>query len=267
LHRPRREPQWLLPAERRGARGHPSRHPSARGGVGSAGGGGPSHSRRRPGPLEGEGAPGALHPGALHVPRAHHRPAATLTGSDHRDGPVRPHRHAAVSGRGPIGRNPRAGRQSLSGDRSPRLHEPAQQGREGRMGRFTTALLVVASILAFGPSPSAHATDINENPECQRMFQRYAQPYFDQMQWFGSVAPQYPLTPNGRPIMAGWPYAGYGPGNGYGPGSPYGPNFGPWGVNSFGPGFGGPGGYGITPDGFGGPVYQGAGAYAALGAA
>jgi hypothetical protein len=135
------------------------------------------------------------------------------------------------------------------------------------MGRFMTALLVVASILAFDPNPPAHATDINENPECQRMFQRYAQPYFDQMQWFGSVASQYPLTPNGRPIMAGWPYAGYGPGNGYGPGSPYGPNFGPWGANSFGPGSGGPGGYGITPDGFGGPVYQAAGAYAARGAA
>ena len=135
------------------------------------------------------------------------------------------------------------------------------------MGRFTTALLVVASILAFGPSPTARATDINENPECQRMFQRYAQPYFDQLQWFGSVASQYPLTPNGRPIMTGWPYAGYGPGNGYGPGSPYGPNFGPWGLSSFGPGFGGPGGYGITPDGFGGPVYQGAGAYAAIGTA
>jgi hypothetical protein len=131
------------------------------------------------------------------------------------------------------------------------------------MGRFATALFVAASFLAFGPSPSAQATDINENPECQRMFQRYAQPYFDQLQWFGSVAGQYPLTPNGRPIMTGWPYAGYGPGNGYGPGSPYGPNFGPWGALSFGPGFGGPGGYGITPDGFGGPVYQGAGAYAA----
>jgi hypothetical protein len=135
------------------------------------------------------------------------------------------------------------------------------------MGRFTAALLVVASILAFGPSPSAHATDINENPECQRMFQRYAQPYFDQLQWFGSVAPQYPIAPNGRPIGAGWPYAAYGPGNGYGPGNPYGPNFGPWGAYSFGPGYGGPGSYGITPDGYGGPVYQAAGAYAALGTA
>jgi hypothetical protein len=135
------------------------------------------------------------------------------------------------------------------------------------MGRFATALLVVASMLAFGPSPTAQATDINENPECQRMFQRLVQPYWDQLQYFGSTAAQYPMAPNGRPLMTGWPYSGYGPGNSYGPGSPYGPNFGPWGVGSFGPGFGGPGGYGITPDGFGGPVYQGAGAYAALGTA
>src|SRR3954470_16461953 len=131
------------------------------------------------------------------------------------------------------------------------------------MGRFAIALVMAASLLVVGPSPSVHATDINDNPECQQMFQRLAQPYFDQMQSFGSVAAQYSLAPNGRPIMAGWPYAGYGPGNGYGPGSPYGPNFGPWGALAFGPGFGGPGGYGITPDGFGGPVYQGAGAYAA----
>ena len=135
------------------------------------------------------------------------------------------------------------------------------------MGRFAIALGVAASLLAVGPSPSVHATDINDNPECQQMFQRLAQPYFDQMQSFGSVAAQYPLAPNGRPLMAGWPYAGYGPGNGYGPGSPYGPNFGPWGAFSFGPGYGGPGGYGITPDGYGGPVYQAAGAYAALGTA
>jgi hypothetical protein len=135
------------------------------------------------------------------------------------------------------------------------------------MGRLTVALLLAISFLAVGPSLSAHATDINENPECQRLFQRLAQPYFDQMQWFGSVASQYPLAPNGRPIMTGWPYSAYGPGNGYGPGSPYGPNFGPWGAFAFGPGFGGPGGYGITPNGYGGPIYQGLGAYAAQGAA
>jgi hypothetical protein len=131
------------------------------------------------------------------------------------------------------------------------------------MRRTVLVLLLAAGGVLLRPASLVQATDINENPECQQMFQRLAQPYFDQMQWFGSVATQYPLAPNGRPIMTGWPYSGYGPGNGYGPGSPYGPNFGPWGALSFGPGFGGPGGYGITPDGFGSPVYQGAGAYAA----
>ncbi len=135
------------------------------------------------------------------------------------------------------------------------------------MHRLGVALLLVASVLVLGPHPTARATDINENPDCQRQFQQLAQPYFDQMQWFGSVAGQYPLTPNGRPLMTGWPYSAYGPGNGYGPGSPYGPNFGPWGAFSFGPGFGGPGGYGLAPNGYGGPAYLAAGAYALQGTA
>ncbi len=133
--------------------------------------------------------------------------------------------------------------------------------------RVVPVLLLAAGGVLLQPPRPTHAVDINENPECQQMFQRLAQPYFDQLQWFGSVASQYPLAPNGRPLMTGWPYSAYGPGNGYGPGSPYGPNFGPWGAYSFGPGYGGPGGYGITPNGYGGPIYQGLGAYAAQGTA
>src|SRR3954462_7704684 len=124
------------------------------------------------------------------------------------------------------------------------------------MRRLVLVLLLAAGGVLVRPAPVVQATDINENPECQRMFQRYAQPYFDQMQWFGSVAAQYPLAPNGRPIMTGWPYSGYGPGNGYGPGSPYGPNFGPWGLGVTGPGTAGPAAYGLGALGPGGPAWQ-----------
>src|SRR5438876_7369080 len=116
--------------------------------------------------------------------------------------------------------------------------------RRTALRSMVAALVVVVAGLVAAPAPHAYATDINENPVCQQMFEQLAQPYFQQMLWYAGQGSNYPLAPNARPIVTGWPYSAYGPGNGYGPGSPYGPNFGPWGIGSFGPGFGGPGGFG-----------------------
>src|SRR4051794_28321493 len=113
------------------------------------------------------------------------------------------------------------------------------------MARLVLALVAVASLFAVGPRSTAHATDINESPECQQMFQQLAQPVMQQMLTFTNQAGQYPLTPQGRPVVTGWPYSAYGPGNGYGPGSPYGPAFGPWGLGAVGPGTPGPAAYGL----------------------
>jgi len=124
------------------------------------------------------------------------------------------------------------------------------------MGRFATVLLLAASMGSLSPGPTAHATDLNENPECQRMFDELARPIVQQLVWYASVANQSPVTPQGRPIVTGWPYSAYGPDNGYGPGSPYGPAFGPWGVGAFGPGAGGPALYGMGALGPGGPAWQ-----------
>ncbi|HZR98848.1 MAG TPA: hypothetical protein VFE37_09090 [Chloroflexota bacterium] len=124
------------------------------------------------------------------------------------------------------------------------------------MLRLVLALVMAGSMVLGGPHTPAHAADISDNPECQQMFERLAQPLMQQLLWFTSVANQSPLTPRGRPIVTGWPYSAYGPGNGYGPGSPYGPTFGPWGVGAYGPGAGGPLGYGLGPTGVGGPGWQ-----------
>ncbi len=129
------------------------------------------------------------------------------------------------------------------------------------------ALLVVVAGLVVGPAPHAYAGDISENPECQRMFQQTAQPYYEQMLANANAYNLYPIGPDGRPPIYSWPTSAYGPGNGYGPGSPYGPAFGLWGFGSFGPGFGGPGGYGIGPNGIGGPAWQFAQMQAGTGAA
>jgi hypothetical protein len=126
-------------------------------------------------------------------------------------------------------------------------------------------LVLVLGGAALQPPP-ARASDINDNPECQRQFEQLARPYFQRMLWFASQGDNYPLTANARPVVTGWPYSASGPGNGYGPGSPYGPNFGTWGAGSFGPGFGGPGGYGYGPNGVGGPAWQFAGAAGAASA-
>jgi hypothetical protein len=135
------------------------------------------------------------------------------------------------------------------------------------MRRMVIALLLVAGALLWGPHAPAQAQELSQNPECQRRYEELARPYFEQMLWYARVASAYPLTPNGRPIVTGWPYSAYGPGNGYGPGTPYGPNFGPWGFGSFGPGFGGPGGYGFGPYGIGGAPWLFANAIAGTGAA
>ena len=90
------------------------------------------------------------------------------------------------------------------------------------------------------------------DPDCQQQFMQAAAPIYQQIVYYANHTSDLPLTPQGRPIVTGWPYSAYGPGNGYGPGSPYGPTFGPWGIGSFGPGFGGPGAYGYTPTGLGG---------------
>src|SRR4051812_15533880 len=106
------------------------------------------------------------------------------------------------------------------------------------MRRLILAALATASLVAIGTRSTAHATDVNESPECQQMFQQMAQPLMQQLLWFSSTASQYPLTPQGRPVVTGWPYSAYGPGNGYGPGSPYGPALGPWGAGAITPGAG-----------------------------
>src|SRR2546429_312251 len=123
------------------------------------------------------------------------------------------------------------------------------------MQRMVLVLLLAAGGLALHPLP-AHAADLTDNPECQRMFLEQARPVYQQMMWYMSHVSDQPLTPQARPVVTGWPYSAYGPGNGYGPGTPYGPAFGPWGYGSVGPGFGGPGGYGFTPRGVGGPPDQ-----------
>jgi hypothetical protein len=123
------------------------------------------------------------------------------------------------------------------------------------MQRMVLVLLLTAGGLALHPLP-AHAADLTDNPECQRMFLEQARPVYQQMMWYMSHVSDQPLTPQARPVVTGWPYSAYGPGNGYGPGTPYGPAFGPWGYGSVGPGFGGPGGYGFTPRGVGGPPDQ-----------
>src|SRR5207237_5286932 len=107
----------------------------------------------------------------------------------------------------------------------------------------------------------------NPNPECMRQFLDRTAPYAQQVLWYADQASNYPLTPQARPIVTGWPYSAYGSGNGYGPGSPYGPAFGPWGIGSFGPGFGGPFGYGIGPTGVGGPAWGTANTLAGSGVA
>ncbi|HLH26127.1 MAG TPA: hypothetical protein VK066_26720 [Chloroflexota bacterium] len=117
------------------------------------------------------------------------------------------------------------------------------------------ALLLAGAALTIGPRTTSYAQS-TDNTECQQRLQQLAGPIVDEMLWFAHQTTAYPLTPDGRPVVTGWPYSAFGPGDGYGPGSPYGPWFGPWGVGSFGPGFGGPGGYGLSPLGLGGPPWQ-----------
>src|SRR5581483_8909104 len=108
------------------------------------------------------------------------------------------------------------------------------------MPRIGLALLVAGALALGRPHVTVYASDVNESPECQRMFQQLAEPLLQQLLWFTSMASQYPLTPQGRPVVTGWPYSAYGPGNGYGPASPYGPAFGPWGAGALAPGAGTP---------------------------
>jgi hypothetical protein len=117
------------------------------------------------------------------------------------------------------------------------------------------------------PAYAQQTADAGQAADCQRPFVERATPYLQQMLWYADQSSNYPLTPQARPLVTSWPYSAYGPGNGYGPGSPYGPVFGPWGVGSFGPGFGGPYGYGLSPYGVGGPPWLIGGAIAGNGAA
>src|SRR4051794_10242397 len=122
------------------------------------------------------------------------------------------------------------------------------------MPRIGLAFLLAGALALAGAHATVYATDVNESPECQRLFQQMAEPLLQQLLWFTGVASQYPLTPQGRPVVTGWPYSAYGPGNGYGPGSAYGPAFGPWGAGAFAPGAGTPalfGGGALGPGGSG----------------
>src|SRR5919199_2843711 len=125
------------------------------------------------------------------------------------------------------------------------------------LGVILCAMLVVGHASTAGAQESQ---DAGQNPGCMRQFLERSAPYVQQMLWYADQASNYPLSPQARPLVTGWPYSAYGPGNGYGPGSPYGPAFGPWGVGSFGPGFGGPFGYGLGPTGVGGPAWGAANA-------
>ncbi len=134
--------------------------------------------------------------------------------------------------------------------------------------RVIILALALAGCTLGAPPALAHAqesADTGQVSDCQRPFLERATPYLEEMLWYADQANNYPLTPDLRPVVTGWPYSAYGPGNGYGPGSPYGPAFGPWGISAFGPGFGGPYGYGISPFGVGGPAWQVAGAIAGNG--
>ncbi|HEY7063444.1 MAG TPA: hypothetical protein VII06_18340 [Chloroflexota bacterium] len=124
------------------------------------------------------------------------------------------------------------------------------------MSRLVVALVLAAAVGLGGPRATAHASDLNDTPECQQMFQQLARTPMQQMLWLSSTFSQYPLTPQGRPIVTGWPYSAYGPGNGYGPGSPYGPALGPWGIGAVGPGTAPPLFYGAGSLGPGGPTWQ-----------
>jgi len=104
--------------------------------------------------------------------------------------------------------------------------------------RMAAALLVVAAGLVAAPAPHAYATDINESPECQAMWNQLATPVASRMLAFVQAADQYPLLPNGRPTV-GPPSYPWGPGVYLAPGGVPGYN---------GPYYGGAGIPGVPPN-------------------
>ncbi len=89
------------------------------------------------------------------------------------------------------------------------------------MQRVFVALLLLASITAARPLAVAYADDVNQNPECQRLWWQLAGPVVQRMLYYVQAADQYPMLPNGRPPVGNGPLPAYpwAPGI-YGPGGP-----------------------------------------------
>jgi hypothetical protein len=158
------------------------------------------------------------------------------------------------------------------------MQSQVETGRRNSMRRVFIALLLAGCTLAAGPRTSAYADDVNQNPECQRMWMQLAGPVVQRMMYFVQAGDQYPLLPNGRPSVGSfpapypWAPAIYGPGGpGYGFAGAYAAN----GVRSLGltgaPGypfatFTPPGGTPLTLPFVANQVVQGAGGIGAVGA-
>jgi hypothetical protein len=76
--------------------------------------------------------------------------------------------------------------------------------------RALLILLVMAGALATQPASAAHAQDtgVNQNPDCQRLWMELAGPVVQRMMYYVQAADQYPMMPNGRPVVSG-PPVGY----------------------------------------------------------
>lgn len=92
------------------------------------------------------------------------------------------------------------------------------------MQRVLIALLLLVGAAWVRPAPVAHADDVSQNPECQRLWMELAGPVVQRMMYYVQAADQYPMMPNGRPMVGGGP--GF-PGYPWAPGvyAPYGPGY------------------------------------------
>jgi hypothetical protein len=90
--------------------------------------------------------------------------------------------------------------------------------------RVVPAVLLAAGGALFQPAMPTHADDVNQNPECQRLWMELAGPVVQRMMYYVQAADQYPMMPNGRPMVGGGP--GF-PGYPWAPGvyAPYGPGY------------------------------------------
>ncbi len=75
------------------------------------------------------------------------------------------------------------------------------------MRRLVLALLTALTATALGPRAPAHAADIADNPECQRLWDQLATPVAMRMLQYVQAADAYPVLPNGRPPVGLYPWA------------------------------------------------------------